>query len=109
MARIAHRPVIAVAAFSKFPIYALRGVTVVAGYRLAQGLGIQTKLLRQRGQGIGFVQIASGDRGVIIDRRRARQPEAITLHRLASQSKNRGHFPLHPALRWRNGDRSWTR
>lgn len=49
MARIAHRPVIAVAAFSKFPIYALRGVTVVAGYRLAQGLGIQTKLLRQRG------------------------------------------------------------
>ena len=23
--------------------------------------------------------------------------------------KNRGHFPLHPALRWRNGDRSWTR
>ena len=67
MARIAHRPVIAVAAFSKFPIHALRGVAVVAGYRLAQGLGIQTKLLRQ---------------GVIIDRRRACQPEAITLHRL---------------------------
>ena len=61
MARIAHRPVIAVAAFSKFPIHALRGVAVVAGYRFAQGLGIQTKLLRQRG-GIGFVQIASGDR-----------------------------------------------
>lgn len=49
MARIAHRPVIAVAAFSKFPIHALRGVAVVAGYRFAQGLGIQTKLLRQRG------------------------------------------------------------
>lgn len=81
MARIAHRPVIAAAAFSKSSIYALRGVTVVAGYRLAQGLGIQTKLLRQRGQGIGFVQIASGDQGVIIDRRRARQPGAITLHR----------------------------
>ena len=82
MARIAHRPVIAVAAFSKFPIHALRGVAVVAGYRLAQGLGIQTKLLRQRGQGIGFVQIAGGDQGVIIDRRRACQPEAVTLHRL---------------------------
>lgn len=82
MARIAHRPVIAVAAFSKFPIHALRGVAVVAGYRFAQGLGIQTKLLRQRGQGIGFVQIASSDQGVIIDRRRARQSEAITLHRL---------------------------
>lgn len=50
MARIAHRPVIAVAAFSKFPIHALRGVAVVAGYRFAQGLGIQTKLLRQRGE-----------------------------------------------------------
>ena len=48
MARIAHRPVIAVAAFSKFPIYALRGVTVVAGYRLAQGLGIQTKLVARK-------------------------------------------------------------
>jgi hypothetical protein len=82
MARIAHRPVIAVAAFSKFPIHALRGVAVVAGHRLAQRLGIQTKLLRQRGQGVGFVQIAGGDQGVIIDRRRARQPEAVTLHRL---------------------------
>lgn len=66
MARIAHRPVIAVAAFSKFPIHALRGVAVVAGYRLAQGLGIQTKLLRQRGQSIGFVQIASGDQASLL-------------------------------------------
>ena len=80
MARIAHRPVIAVAAFSKFPIHALRGVAVVAGYRFAQGLGIQTKLLRQRG---GYRLCADSQRrpGVIIDRRRARQSEAITLHR----------------------------
>jgi hypothetical protein len=35
------------------PFYALRGVTIVAGDRLAQGVGIQPKLLRQRGQGIG--------------------------------------------------------
>ncbi len=50
MARIAHRPVIAVAAFGKLTVHALRGVTIVAGDRLAQGVGIQPKLLRQRGR-----------------------------------------------------------
>ncbi len=82
MARIAHRPVIAVAAFSKFPIHALRGVAVVAGYRLASGFGHPDQAVAPARPGIGFVQIAGGDQGVIIDRRRACQPEAITLHRL---------------------------
>ena len=46
-ARIAHRPVIAVAAFGKLTVHTLRGVTIVAGDRLAQGVGIQPKLLRK--------------------------------------------------------------
>jgi hypothetical protein len=89
--RIAHRAVIAVAAFGERRIEALRGVAVVAGHRVSERLRIQAEPLRQFRQRIGLMQIARFTSASLFTGA-GRQTEAVALHRRASQIRKQGAF-----------------
>ena len=91
MAGIAHYTVIAVASFGKFRIAAAGGIAVVAANGSGQGLSIDPQRLRELSERIRFVQIAGLYQRVVINRSRARQPQAVALHgqRIANQIAGR--------------------
>lgn len=95
MARIAHRAVIAVAAFGELRIFSLRGIAVVAGHRPGERLCVKSQLLSKPGEGVRFVQVAGLDQRIVVNRRGPRKTEALAFHRQGiADQKTGGVFGL---------------